>query len=261
VYALRVGYNHGVTSFGFLTAAARQAQVMDDTAHRPWPLPDEPWVQAQTWEDLVFAHWRVDADELGRLLPPEVPLDTFGGDAWLGVTPFHLTNLRLRGLPPLPFVSSFPELNVRTYATVDERPGIWFFTLDAGSQLAVEAAKRTYKLPYHHARMTVEHRGLFVQYESARPGAAFSGRYRGVGELFQAEPGTLEHFLTERYCLYTEDGGRLYRADIHHPPWQLQEAEAIIDLNTMAPLVLPDEEPHLLFSARQDAVIWSLEEV
>jgi hypothetical protein len=82
-----------------------------------------------------------------------------------------------------------------------------------------------------------------------------------VGDLFRAEPGTLEHFLTERYCLYTEDGGRLYRADIHHPPWQLQEAEAVIDLNTMAPVPLPDGEPHLLFSARQDVVIWSLEEV
>lgn len=250
-----------MSSLDFLSAAARQAQVMDDTAHRPWPLPDEPWVQAQTWEDLLFAHWRVDADELGRLLPPEVPLDTFDGEAWLGITPFRLTNLRLRGLPPLPFVSSFPELNVRTYATVDDRPGIWFFTLDAGSQLAVEAAKRTYKLPYYHARMSAERRGLFVQFESARPGAAFSARYRGVGDLFQAEPGTLEHFLTERYCLFTEDGGRLYRADVHHPPWQLQQAEGIVDLNTVAPVALPGEAPRLLFSARQDVVIWALDEV
>jgi uncharacterized protein YqjF (DUF2071 family) len=250
-----------VSSFDFLSAAARQAQVMDAAGHRPWPVPDEPWVQAQTWEDLLFSHWRVDAGELARLLPPEVPLDTFDGDAWLGVTPFRVTNLRLRGLPPLPFVSSFPELNVRTYATVDDRPGIWFFALDAGSQLAVEAAKRTYKLPYRHARMSVERRGLFVQYESARPGAAFSARYRGLGDLFHANPGTLEYFLTERYCLYTEDGGRLYRAHIHHPPWQLQEAEAIIDLNSMAPVTLRDEEPHLLFSAQQDVVIWALEEV
>jgi hypothetical protein len=250
-----------VTSFDFLSAAGRQAQVMDDAAHRPWPLPDEPWVQGQTWEDLLFAHWRVDVDELARLLPPEVPPDTFDGHAWLGVTPFRVTNLRLRGLPPLPVISTFPELNVRTYATVGDRPGIWFFTLDAGSRLAVEAAKRTYKLPYEYARMSVERRGLHVQYESARPGAAFSGRYRGVGDLFHADPGTLEYFLTERYCLYTEDGGRLYRAEIHHPRWQLQRAEAIVDLNTMAPIALHGEEPHLLFSARQDAVIWALEEV
>jgi uncharacterized protein len=250
-----------VSSFDFLTAAARQAQVLDDVAHRPWPLPDEPWAQAQTWDDLLFAHWRVDADELARLLPPELPLDTFDGAGWLGITPFQLTNLRLRGLPPLPFVSAFPELNVRTYATLDGKPGIWFFTLDAASQLAVEGAKRTYKLPYHHARMSVERGESFVQYESARPGAAFSGRYRGAGDFFHAEPGTLEYFLTERYCLYTADGGRLYRAEIHHPRWTLQQGEATIDLNTMAPIALGDDEPHLLYSARQDVVIWALAEV
>jgi uncharacterized protein YqjF (DUF2071 family) len=250
-----------VSSLDFLTAAARQAAVMNDVGHRPWPVPDDPWVQAQTWEDLLFAHWRVDAAELARLLPPEVPPETHDGTGWLGITPFRLTNLRLRGIPPLPRLSSFPELNVRTYATVDGKPGIWFFTLDAASQLAVEAAKRTYKLPYHRSRMSAERHGSFVRYESSRANAAFSARYRGEGDLFTAEEETLEYFLTERYCLYTADGGRLYRAEIHHPPWRLQRGEAHIDLNTMSPLPLPDEEPHLLFSPRQDVVVWSLEEV
>ena len=250
-----------MSSLDFLTAAARQAAVMNDVGHRPWPVPDDPWVQAQTWEDLLFAHWRVDAAELARLLPPEVPPDTHDGTGWLGITPFRLTNLRLRGIPPLPRLSSFPELNVRTYATVDGKPGIWFFTLDAASQLAVEAAKRTYKLPYHRSRMSAERHGSFVHYESSRANAAFSARYRGEGDLFTAEEETLEYFLTERYCLYTADGGRLYRAEIHHPPWRLQRGEAHIDLNTLSPLPLPDEEPHLLFSPRQDVVVWSLEEV
>jgi uncharacterized protein YqjF (DUF2071 family) len=250
-----------VSSFDFLSAAARQAQVLEDTGHRPWPVPDDLWTQAQTWEDLLFAHWRVDADELGRLLPPEVPVDRFDGDAWLGITPFRLTNLRLRGLPPLPWLSSFPELNVRTYATVDGKPGIWFFTLDAAAAWAVEGAKWTYKLPYHRAQMVVEQRGELVHFESARPGAAFSARYRGEGAAFHAQPGSLEYFLTERYCLYTADGGRVYRAEIHHPAWPLQRAEAVVDLNTMSPVELPDEEPHLLFSERQDVVIWSLGEV
>jgi uncharacterized protein YqjF (DUF2071 family) len=250
-----------MSSPGFLGAAARQAAVTNEAAHRPWPVPDEPWVQAQTWEDLLFAHWRVEADELERLLPTELGLDTHNGAAWIGITPFVLTNLRVRGLPPLPWISSFPELNVRTYVTLDDRPGIWFFTLDAASALAVEAAKRTYRLPYNRAKMAVEREGSFVRYESARPGAAFSARYRGAGAVFTPEPGTLEHFLTERYCLYTADGGRLYRAEIHHPPWPLQPAEATIDLNTMAPVSLPDEAPHVLFSARQDVVVWSLDEV
>jgi uncharacterized protein YqjF (DUF2071 family) len=244
-----------------LTAAARQAAVTNDTAHRPWPLPDEPWANAQTWIDLAFLHWRVDADELRRAVGRSVELDTFDGDAWLGITPFLLTGFLLRGVPPLPKLSTFPELNVRTYVTRDGKPGIWFFSLDAGSTLAVEGAKRLYKLPYHRAQMSYVRADDRVQYESARSGAAFSGSYRGTGNLFRAEPGTLEHFLTERYCLYTEDGARVYRADIHHPPWDLQRGEATIDLNTMAPLALEDDEPHVLFSPRLDVVVWPLAEL
>jgi uncharacterized protein YqjF (DUF2071 family) len=244
----------------FLATPARQASVTDDTAHRPWPVPDEPWVNAQTWVDLAFLHWRVDADALRRELGRAVELDTFDGDAWLGITPFLLSDFRLRGLPPVPRLSTFPELNVRTYVTRDDKPGIWFFSLDAASTLAVEGAKRLYKLPYHRARMTCLRDRDHVQYESARAGAAFSGSYRGAGDLFQAEPGTLEYFLTERYCLYTADGGRAYRADIHHPPWRLQHGEATIDLNTMAPVAL-EGEPHVLFSPRQDVVVWPLAEL
>ena len=150
---------------------------------------------------------------------------------------------------------------MRTYATLHGRPGIWFFSLDASSALAVEAAKRVYRLPYHRARMTVAQVGDDIRYESARPGATFSARYGAGYDEHTAEPGSLEYFLTERYCLYTGDGGRLYRAEIHHPPWPLRRATATIDLNTMAPISLPGEEPHLLFAKRQDVVVWSLEEV
>jgi uncharacterized protein YqjF (DUF2071 family) len=250
-----------VSSPDFLESAARQARVMDDAAHRPWPVPERPWAQAQSWVDLAFLHWRVDADELRRLEPESVELETCDGTAWLGITPFLLTGFRVRGVPPLPRISRFEELNVRTYVSHDGKPGIWFFSLDAASTLAVEGAKRLYKLPYSRARMRYERAADYVHYESARAGAAFSARYRGHGALFHAEPGSLEYFLTERYCLYTEDGGRLHRADIHHPPWDLQPGEAHVDLNTMAPLALPDDEPHVLFSPRQDVVIWSLEEI
>ena len=248
-------------TFRSLTAAARQAAVTNDTAHRPWPLPGGAWANAQSWIDLAFLHWRVDADELRKLVGASVELDTYDGEAWLGVTPFLLADFRLRGIPPVPRLSTFPELNVRTYVTRDGKPGIWFFSLDAASTLAVEGAKRLYRLPYHRARMTCRRAGGGVQYESARAGAAFSGTYRGAGDLFRAEPGSLEAFLTERYCLYTEDGGRAYRAEIHHPPWDLQRGEATVDLNTMAPLALPDEPPHMLFSPRQDVVVWPLEQL
>jgi len=173
--------------------------------------------------------------------------------------PFVLTGLRIRGLPPLPRISTFPELNVRTYVVRDGRPGIWFLSLDAGSRWFVEAARRLYRVPYHLAQMVCERTEDGVRYDSARPGGAFSARYRGHGALFHAEPGSLEFFLTERYCLYTEDGGRPASADIHHPRWDLQQAEATIELNTMSPVALPDELPHALYSPRQDTVVWPLE--
>jgi uncharacterized protein len=243
----------------FLAAAARQAAVTNDAEHRPWPLPERAWSNAQSWVDLAFLHWRVDAEVLAKLVGRSVELELFDGYAWLGIVPFQLTDLRVRGLPPLPRVSAFPELNVRTYVTRDGKPGIWFFSLDAASTLAVESAKRLYRLPYNRAQMTHRRVGDRVLFESARPGAAFSGGYRGNGPLFQSEPGSLEEFLTERYCLYTEDGGRPYRAEIHHRPWQLQRGEATVDLNTMSPIPLPNEPPHVLFAPHQDAVLWSLE--
>jgi uncharacterized protein YqjF (DUF2071 family) len=234
---------------------------MDDVSHRPWPPPERPWVQAQSWVDLAFLHWRFEPAALQRLVPESVELQTFDGGAWLGITPFLVTGFRLRGIPPLPLISRFPEVNVRTYVSHEDKPGIWLFSLDAASTLAVEAAKRLYKLPYSRAQMRYERAGDFVQFEASRTGAAFSARYRGDGELFQPQRGSLEEFLTERYCLYTEKGGRLYRAELHHPPWQLQDGTAHVGLNTLAPLPLPDAEPHVLFSPRQDVVVWSLDEL
>jgi uncharacterized protein YqjF (DUF2071 family) len=246
-----------------LSAPVRQASSLRETEHRPWPLPSSSWVMGQTWDDLLFAHWRVDADTLRPHVPEELSIDEHGGSAWIGVTPFIVTGLRARGLLPLPLVSSFRELNVRTYVTHDDKPGIWFFSLDASSQVAVEAARRVYRLPYFRARINVAHRDGRIVYECARhEGKAFSGTYAPIGDVSPAAAGSLEHFLTERYCLYARDGTRLYRADIHHRPWPLQEAEATIDLNTMPPDGIPLEgEPLLHFSRRQDVVIWPLERV
>jgi uncharacterized protein len=223
----------------------------------------------QTWENLLFAHWRVDADALRRLLPDAVRLQTHDGAAWLGITPFRIGALRLRGTLPLPRVSSFLELNVRTYVTAGGKPGIWFFSLDASSRLAVETARRTYKLPYFQARIRAEPGADWIEFESARVGNGsgphvFDGRYRPSGEVFNAAPGSLEEFLAERYCLYTVDGRRrLHRAEIHHAPWPLQPAEATIELNTMAPadLALAGEGPLLHFARVQDVVIWPLKRV
>ena len=215
---------------------------------------------AQTWDQLLFAHWRVDTAALSRHLPDALEVEQYDGSAWLGITPFEITGLRARGTFPLPLVSTFRELNVRTYVTDGAKSGIWFFSLDASSGLAVEAGRRLYKLPYFRADIRLERRSGRVFYECVRNEAtAFSGAYRPAGEVLPPETESLEHFLTERYCLYSAERDRLYRAEIHHPPWPLQPAEASIDLNSMAPDGIELEgEPVLHYSARQDALIWPL---
>jgi uncharacterized protein YqjF (DUF2071 family) len=242
-------------------------QMLDDVAHRPWPLPDGPWLMTQSWHDLLFAHWPVDARSLQAALPPGLPLDTFDGQAWLGIVAFHMTNVAPRGVPSIPFVSAFPELNVRTYVTLHGKPGVYFFSLDAGSALAVTAARTLFHLPYYAAAMSVEEVHGEIRYHSARrtrmPGVAeFTARYRPIGPVQTPRPGTLEHFLTERYCLYlVDDSFTAKRLDIHHPPWPLQTAEAGIATNTMAEAAgirLPSTAPLLHFAKRQDTVAWAL---
>jgi uncharacterized protein YqjF (DUF2071 family) len=249
----------------FLDAPQRQATSLSHVEHRPWRLPERSWLLAHTLEDQLFAHWRVPVEEVRAHVPDGLSVDEHDGSAWLGITPFRMTGVRLRGTLPIPLegVSTYLQLNVRTYVKAEEKPGIWFFSLDASTQWVVEAARRRFSLPYFRARMSAERRGDSIHYECVRtnePGRAFSARYRPVGEVFNPAPGSLEHFLTERYCLYTVGrDGRLARAEIHHAPWELHRAETEIDLNTIAPLSLPDDEPLCHVAARTDVVTWSLQ--
>jgi uncharacterized protein YqjF (DUF2071 family) len=255
-----------LTPLGSVVRSIRcQQATLSETAHRPWPLPDGPWLMGQSWLDLLFAHWPVEPSALERVVPAELPLDLYDGSAWIGITPFRVEGLRLRGTPPLPGVSSFPELNVRTYVTVDGKPGIFFHSLDTSNPLAVAAARRAYRLPYFRAEMRCERESGWIDYSHARtspqaPPAAFSARYRPTGPA-QAADGSLARWLAERYCLYTLDERRRpLRGDIHHPPWPLEEAEAEIDVNTMTAQLGIElgGAPLLHFSARQDTLIWSL---
>ncbi|MEA2362633.1 MAG: uncharacterized protein QOD71_1778 [Thermoleophilaceae bacterium] len=245
----------------------RQRAALRDTAHRPWPLPTDPWLMGQTWYELLFAHWAVAPEVLGPLVPHPLELDLRDGRAWLGITPFRVAGLRSRGTPPLPWMSRFPELNVRTYVDYGGRPGIYFFSLDAARLAAVVAARRGYRLPYFHARMAARRQRATVRYESRRidpsgPAAEFRARYGPLGARLPVDDGSLERWLAERYCLYVvDDRGRALRGEIHHSPWPLQPAGATIEVNSMAaPLGLElDSEPLLHYSARQDVLIWSLE--
>lgn len=241
-------------------------RILDETAHRPWPMPDGPWVMTQTWNDLLFAHWPVDAAALRERVPAAFEIDRFDGEAWIGIVPFHMTNVAPRFVPSLPWVSTFPELNVRTYVRVKDRPGVYFFSLDAGNALAVSTARGLLNLPYYKADMTVAADGDRIRYGSRRqaePAAAFEATYRGLGDRHAARRGTLEHFLTERYCLYAVNHRFVaYRLEIHHTPWHLESAEAEIAVNTMTEgpgIRLPSMAPLLHFAKRQDMVCWAPE--
>ena len=218
----------------------------------------------QTWHDLLFAHWAVDVRALRSRVPAPFELDLFDGQAWIGIVPFRMTNVAPRGIPPWRFLSEFPELNVRTYVKVADRPGVYFFSLDAGSSLAVRGARTLLNLPYHLAAMTVTARENAIDYDSRRsgegPAAVFVATYEPLGAEFIPAERSLEFFLTERYCLYNLDRrGRPYRLEIHHPPWELQSARLQIARNTMAEvhgLVLPNHPPLVHFVTRQDMVAW-----
>lgn len=242
--------------------------ILNETAHRPWPMPESAWVMTQTWHDLLFAHWPVDVDTLRAKLPRGFTLDLYDHQAWLAIVPFRMTNVAPRGVPALPWVSAFPELNVRTYVTVHGKPGVYFFSLDASNPVAVGVARTLAHLPYFTAAIEVEERGGWIEYSSRRTSggrAELEARYRPTGPAESPVHGTLEYFLTERYCLYTVDGTfHPYRLDIHHPPWLLQPAEAEIPLNTMAEAAgirLPSMAPLLHFARRQDMIAWPLKSI
>ena len=243
----------------------RQRASLEQTGHRPFAPPRGPWAMGQSWIDLLFAHWPLPEATLRRVVPEPIPIDTFAGSAWIGITPFEVVGLHPRCVPPLPWLSRFPELNVRTYPTIAGRPGIWFFSLDADRAAAALAARVTYQLPYRHAAMSIARAGTRIAYRSRAGDAIFRARYEPTGPGAAPPAGTLDHFLTERYSLYTIDRGRrVCRADIHHVPWSLQPARADLAENTMAEplgIQLPDQPPLLHFAARQDVLVWPLRPV
>ena len=220
----------------------------------------------QVWHDLLFAHWPMAEEALRRLVPLELSLDVFNGWCWIAIAPFHMSGIRARGVPAVPGLSCFPELNLRTYVSIDGKPGVFFFSLDAASAIAVWAARTFYRLPYFHATISTKAEGGHIDYASnrSRGHAEFRATYRPNGPVELRPRGTLEHWLTERYCLYTVEDHRIYRAEIHHLPWRLQNAAAEFETNTLASAAgvsLPQVPPLLHFSKRLDVLIWPLHRV
>lgn len=223
-----------------------------------------------TWSHLLFAHWQVEPKLVSKLLPRGIQIDTREGSAWIGIVPFLMSDVAPRACPAIPGLSRFPELNVRTYVTAENKPGVWFFSLEATSRFAVRAARFLFHLPYMDAQMSVSRTNPpKVYYRSVRthrnePAARFSASYTPEVEIFEAEMGTLEHWLTARYCLYSADRrGRIYRGEIDHPRWQLSRAQWQVEENTMTkPLGFElSGDPNLLFAQPIRVNAWKIQRI
>jgi hypothetical protein len=233
----------------------------------PGHAPDHRWIMVQHWHDLLFAHWPVEPDVLRPLLPSGLTIDTFGGQAWVGIVAFRLSGIRLRGLPPFPPVAAFNEINVRTYVAPHGSPGVYFLSMDADNTLAMAIARPWFRLPYTHSVIEMEVRGGCASFVGRRvqpdmPVARFAAEYGPCSDVYEARPGSIDRWLTERYSYFTAGRrGRLYRCDIHHPQWPLQHAWARIDENTMLDTLgikQPEGDGLLHYARHMRALIWPL---
>ena len=244
-----------------------RARNLIAAAQVDWKPPAQPWIMRQTWRELLFAHWPLPIAAFTDRLPPGLALDTFDGQARIGLVPFVMSGVRPRDLPPVAGLSRFAELNVRTYVTRDGKPGVWFYSLDASNPIAVAIARAVYHLDYFNARFRIAHQGKAIHYHATRTDdriapAEFDLTYAPIGAVFHAVPGTLAHWLTERYALYAADArGHLYRGEIRHPAWPLQLASATIHTNTLEAshgFTLPDTPPLLYYAHQQEMVAWNI---
>ncbi len=227
------------------------------------------WIMGQTWNDLLFAHYPVDIHELRKLLPDCLQVDTYDGQAWVSVVPFEMSDIHFRELSAIKYKKRFSELNVRTYVTFNGEPGIYFFSLDANSPLAVQLANLSYALPYLHADMEVAHSGSQIHFKSTRndqraADGSFDGQYAPAGEHFQTKKGSLAYWLTERYALFTVKGKKILKGAIFHEQWTLQQAQADFRVNNVAEsagITLPAEPELLHFAKKLKVRVWPPEQI
>ncbi len=222
------------------TADTSLKKVIDDGIDRETirQRPDGLPLMEHHWGKLLFMHWPLSVESLRPLIPPQLDIDTFDGEAWVGITPFTLWNVRLSFTPPVPYLSDFHELNVRTYVLYRGVPGVWFFSLNTNSSMTVFGARTFYFLPYFNADIDLRQEDDIIHYAlrrtDAERGGEFNASWKIGDELPEAEPGTLEFFLTERYCLYSASGESIYRARIHHRPWPLRQAALLSHTSDIA---------------------------
>ena len=240
--------------------------IINSTTHRDSPLPKEPWFMTQKWNDLLFIHLPVAKKLLDRKIPAGLELDTFEGTAWISILPFKVSHMHLRKIPPLPYLTSFLEVNVRTYVKRKGISGVYFFSLDANNLTGVLGA-RIVSLPYFYAKMNMVKKTDTIYFESLRKGsstASFEGFYKPISKAYYPEPASLNHWLIERYFLWSYRNNSLFQGNIHHKQWKIQDAEVTIEKQNM----LPDFPENILvgnpifhYADAKRVLIWPIKKV
>ncbi|WP_423800590.1 YqjF family protein [Neobacillus sp. SAB-20_R2A] len=229
------------------------------------------WIMKQSWRNLLFAHWPVPVEVIRPFVPKALQIDTFERYAWIGIVVFVMDGIFLRGLPRLPLFAKFPEINVRTYVKYKGKPGVYFLSLDAPHWATYTIARKWYRLPYFYSEIHAWEERAEFSYNSVRKDrkstspVGFDGKFSASSEVYFAECGTLDHWLTERYCLYSVDAkGNIFCGEIDHAPWPLHRAEADICQNTLVSpfkFDLPKMAPFLHFSPGVDSIFSNIRRV
>ncbi|MEH7125174.1 DUF2071 domain-containing protein [Bacillus sp. JJ1532] len=224
----------------------------------------------QTWRDLLFIHWPIPSEKLRKHIPASLEIDTFNGSAWLGIIVFVMDGIYPRGLPNISILPKFQEINVRTYVKCNGKSGIYFLSLDVCDWASYTIAKRWLRLPYQSAQISIEKKGQNFHYKSIRKRKTkyeitIDGTYKPLEEVYLPKEGTLDHFLTERYCFFSSNNGiHTYCLEIHHQPWQLQKTEIEIYKNTLfTPFNIDVNKvtPISHFSKGTDSLIWNIKKI
>jgi len=224
-------------------------------------------VMHQKWGKLLFMHWRIDADLLRPLIPAGLEIDKFDGSAWIAIVPFTMWDIRAFPpyVPTLPGLNAMHELNVRTYVHLNGTPGVWFFSLDCNNTAAVLGARNFYYLPYYNAEIVLEQRNSIISYSLKRtdePVATFEATWNIGVPLPTSKEDSLEFFLTERFCLFSEHKGNLYQSRIHHQSWPLQTATLVGHSSKMIEVLNlpePSDVPLLHYAEAIAVDIWMLQ--
>lgn len=235
-------------------------RAFSEVHRRPFPLPMLPWVMTQEWNHLLMLHWPVSRLLLEPFVPKPLTVDTYENNAWISFILFKVTNMRFRGLPKIPYLHTFNEINIRTYVTYKGNRGVYFFSLSVNKWLNALAPKLLL-FPYYYKKIALQQDEVF-HFSLKGQNEKFDCSYSSASDLFITSPGSLDYWLLERYCFWTVKRKWLFRGDIHHEQWRVNEAKVSIRDNSLArflPRSIFQDKPRTHFTERKQVFIWPIQ--